>query len=128
MLKGQSSTDLVLTIIIAIIFFSSISAYGNYFDEQSESAAVNSSLRTILLDVYTTVGSVKNYGGTIDYVSPKFNLQTEGNCEIMINTAGGSIVVTDGLNPVGYSSIELSNISVSSETFLCGEKVTISRT
>lgn len=132
MLKGQTSTDLLITIVIATIFFSAISVYANQFSEQSESAAANNSLRAILLDVYATAGSVKAYGQTIEYVSPKFEAQSEGECEIQISAGGGSagdesIIVTDGIQTASFTQIDIADVIFNPATFKCGEKTTISK-
>lgn len=98
MQKGQLSIDLLLAIIAAAILFAVlVNSYNQNFEAELRGQNLKNEAKAILLDVYATIGSAKDYNQSILYTTPKAKERSEFNetaqCTITIDKGQGSITV-----------------------------------
>ena len=139
MQKGQSSVDMLLAILVALVFFAVLNVHNDNLKTQVDEISVKNGLKSVLLDAYSATGSAKAYGLTIDYVSPKLKIGQSAkplNCIIRFkaNGSGGyDLNVVSGNMGASYTEIKLDDIKLNgtalAETreFACGEKFTIEK-
>ena len=71
MRKGQTSVDLLLAVLAAIVFLSVLGMHNESISAQLDDAAIKGGLRVVLLDAYAAAGQVKANGVTIEYTAPQ---------------------------------------------------------
>ncbi|MCR4335082.1 MAG: hypothetical protein NUV57_00940 [archaeon] len=120
MKKGQLSADLLLVILTAIIFLIVLQNYMEGFNATVQGSASTNDAETVLIDVYSAIGAVKAYGSTIYYTAPK-------NIECTITIDNTSISVTSGEETKKFDGLNLSDVSITKNNFLCGDSITISK-
>ncbi|HLC79965.1 MAG TPA: hypothetical protein VJG83_06125 [archaeon] len=129
---GQTSIDLLLTFMVALVLFSFLSVHFDDLSSQIEEESKRNSAKSILLDAYATIGSVKAYSlRDVEYTSPTLKIaQTQEllNCRISINPGASTLQVTSTTlpSPVEYRSIDLTGVTFSAQSFDCGSRITIS--
>lgn len=135
--RGQSSIDLLLALVVALVFFAALMAYNQNLANNTTDNSTMNGLKSIRLDVYTAVASAKASGTTITYTSPLLRLaesQAPAPCTITIEIgASKSIKVSSGAKSVSFTAIDTDMITVKkpdgsnvSGPFNCGQKVVIS--
>ena len=125
--RGQLSLDLLLALVVALIFFSIFNIYTNNLEQQVGESKVKQDAKTILYDVYATIGSVKTYEVQVNYTSPRLLLSQNDitlNCIVVIDQANGSITVTAGKETEELTNIDLTGITILPR-FSCGQRITI---
>src|SRR3989344_9347183 len=106
MIKGQSSIDLLLAIMVAIAFFSVLSIHNQNIERDVQEASVNDGLRAILTDVYSATVFAKAYDLNILYAAPKLNTSMRADCNINFKDNGGDsgdITVISGKVGAAYT-------------------------
>jgi len=126
MKKGQLSIDLLLAIFAMVLFLILMQGYMEGFNTTIQESETQNALDSVLLDVYSTVGSVKAYGVEVQYTIP-----IPMDCEVkIVNTVNGSIIVRDldlGIES-SYTGLDLSGITVTPNSGIrCGDIITITK-
>ena len=140
-MRGQLSTDVLLAMIAAAVFFSVLAGvFLTDFSAGAKKAAVDNEAKAILLDVYAATGSAY-FGGTqgtssieVAYSSPSPRILNLISCDVKFDKAQGSIevtVATEGYKATKvYSGMNLSlpNLNITKGTaqvqsFSCGDEV-----
>ena len=97
MTRGQLSLDLLLALVVALIFFSLFTIYTNNLEQQVDESKLKQDMKTILYDVYATIGIVKTYEVEVNYTSPRLFLGSNSPaipCTVSVDTStSGSITV-----------------------------------
>ncbi|MAG18375.1 MAG: hypothetical protein CL944_02795 [Candidatus Diapherotrites archaeon] len=127
MKKGQLSMDLLLAILAAVLFLLLMQAYMEGFNVTIQESKTKNALDSVLLDVYSAVGSVKAYGAEMEYTIPN-----SIECEVDIgNSTNADITVTDLDSGTDrkYTDLDLSKIKIepSTGTIYCGDTITITK-
>ena len=119
-----------------------INIYTNNLEEQTQESNLNQGIRSILLDVHSSVSAMKAFGldrpddhFTIKYTSKRIILgETQFPCEIFADasTSNGVLRVT-GSKTIEYTGLDMTGVQFddgsgpqSILTFDCGETITIS--
>ena len=129
MTRGQLSLDLLLALVVALIFFSLFNIYTNNLEQQVDESKLKQDMKTILYDVYATIGMAKTYEVQINYTSPRLLLSQNSpsiNCTVNVDISdSGSITVTvTGTETVSFADINLMGVTMVDE-FSCGQTITI---
>ncbi|HLC92210.1 MAG TPA: hypothetical protein VJH23_00720 [archaeon] len=142
MRKGQTSVDIIMAILVALVFFAVLNIYNDDLSSQVSEISMKNGMKSILLDVYSATASAKAYGISIDYTSPRLKVgqsQKPLDCAISFRDDGGSnddsIYITSGGKEEKYNKITLDDITIDGDSILnnspvtrpCGEKFTIAR-
>ncbi len=126
---GQISLDLLLALIIALVFFALFNSFTDNLENQINESNVNRGLKTILLDAYATIGSVRTYEVQLEYTSPRLIIgRAILPCQMEVDQSNDSITVTSGTNQVSFEGVSLENLQVNGNanaTFECGTTVTM---
>lgn len=126
MKKGQLSLDLLLTLIVAIIFFNVYIAHVDNLKTQVEESALDDSLKTVLLDVYSVTSSAKTFGTTIVHTTKSINFEQDDQpIECQVTIGNNDIEVRSGSKTVSFVGIDLADITITPNPFTCGERITI---
>ncbi|GEM_PF-6034192 len=148
--RGQLSVDVLFAIIAAAIFFAVlVNTYNDRLTTQAGEQSTSNEARSILLDVYAAVGTVKAYGQAVDYVSPSLRQKNMGNqifpCTITVNKPADSakgyieVGITGNTGKIdrNYLGIDLGAVNFANPStgpitgpfpsFPCGTKVIITK-
>ncbi len=136
--KGQTSIDIILAILVAVGFFAVLNIHNSNLSAQTYDISVKNGVKSILLDVYSAVGTAKSYEIDMPYSSPRLRIGESSkqlDCAIQFTATGGGKgdlnVISDPYN-YGYENvnleIKLNGTALSgTRTFSCGEQFTIRR-
>ncbi|HZX19467.1 MAG TPA: hypothetical protein VFF13_00460 [archaeon] len=130
MKKGQLSLDLLLTLVIAIIFFNIYIAHANNLEEQVNDTTTNGSLKAIRNNVYSVISSAKTFGTTIEFKSKTLGLDENNSpIECTINIEATSITVSSGGEESKFEGLDISGITINGNStpqeFECDTEVTL---